>query len=393
MPVTPLQVSSEIPLHIQLDVLDSRIAVPVDARPARLTMAAPLDVRAMREVVEPDVLTTGEANLLIDVEEEKLPIVSWIPRWVAPAGTAAVHVAIIAFAIVWPKLFPPRVPTQREIEMAARSLGMIYIPPEVENVPRIAPPPQSQSPRIRIDPRILRELIPNQTPSPLPGAPQPPAVQPREQAQLPDAPRPQSQQGDSNGSGAQRAEEPGAPRFENPKPLQSPSASLILPKMSPGRALEESARGATQAPSSAPNIGFGRRSTGGSMGSPGGGGGQGYLDGALQMLTPTEGVDFSNYLARVLASIKRNWYAVMPESATMGERGRVILQFRILRDGSVPSLEPRLMVTSTKEHLDRAAMSSVRASNPFEPLPQAFSGPFIELRIMYLYNLPLDYRE
>ena len=41
--------------------------------------------------------------------------------------------------------------------------------------------------------------------------------------------------------------------------------------------------------------------------------------GALQMLTPTEGVDFTDYLARVLASVKRNWYAVMPESARLGD--------------------------------------------------------------------------
>jgi hypothetical protein len=33
----------------------------------------------------------------------------------------------------------------------------------------------------------------------------------------------------------------------------------------------------------------------------------------------------------------------------------------------------------------------VRASNPFEPLPPQFSGPFIELRYTYLYNIPIEY--
>ena len=41
-----------------------------------------------------------------------------------------------------------------------------------------------------------------------------------------------------------------------------------------------------------------------------------------------------------------------------------------------------------KTPLDRAAISSIRASNPFEPLPSAFTGPYIELRAIYLYNLP-----
>jgi TonB family protein len=108
------------------------------------------------------------------------------------------------------------------------------------------------------------------------------------------------------------------------------------------------------------------------------------------MLTPDEGVDFNNYLARVYASVKRNWFAVMPESVRLGDRGRVTLQFKIMRNGAVPQAEPYLVSTSGKEPLDRAALSSIHASNPFEALPPAFSGPYIELRFTYLYNLPLS---
>ena len=134
-----------------------------------------------------------------------------------------------------------------------------------------------------------------------------------------------------------------------------------------------------------------RRPGDGGGGAPGGSGGGGsYVGAGIQMLTPDEGVDFSNYLDRVLASVRRNWYAIIPESARMGEKGRVVLQFRILRNGSVPFSEPNLLLTSTKEPLDRAAMSSIRASSPFEQLPPAFSGPFIELRFIFLYNLPLE---
>lgn len=106
------------------------------------------------------------------------------------------------------------------------------------------------------------------------------------------------------------------------------------------------------------------------------------------MLTPTEGVDFTNYLARVLASVKQNWYAVMPESARLGDRGKVALQFRIMRNGVVPDAEPVMVGSSGKDPLDRAAVSSIRASTPFEPLPSAFSGPYIELRFIFLYNVP-----
>jgi len=80
----------------------------------------------------------------------------------------------------------------------------------------------------------------------------------------------------------------------------------------------------------------------------------------------------------------------MPESVYLGEKGRVVLQFRIVRTGSVPDAEPQLMSSSGKEPLDRAAYSAIRTSSPFEPLPSAFSGPFIELRFIFLYNLPVS---
>lgn len=428
LPVAPLDRSSTIPAHVPLSVLgertvvprdisaaalaaadsaapavietklDARIAVPADARPAAFRTAPPALLAAVRDVVEPDLFTTGVANLLISPEETRQPIASWIPAWVAPVGTALVHLLLVAFVLLMPRLFPPRMPTEAEIEMAARSLGMIYLPPSVREVPPAAPPPgERPSDKLRIDPRILREILrPDREPSPLPGPPAPPAVNPA--PELPSRPRPRLSEdaapGDSSGqpSRADASREP--PRLESPAAPEKPSSSgLILPRMSPGRALEDSARESLRGGGSGLRGSFSDRIPGGGGGPPmGGGGGEGYLGGNLEMLTPTEGVDFSTYLARLLASIKRNWYAVIPESARLGERGRVILQFRVLRDGSVPAMDPRLLVTSTKEHLDRAAMSSIRASSPFEPLPPAFSGPFIELRITYLYNLPLDYR-
>ena len=80
----------------------------------------------------------------------------------------------------------------------------------------------------------------------------------------------------------------------------------------------------------------------------------------------------------------------MPESARLGDQGKVVLQFRIMKNGVVPEAEPVMMGSSGKEPLDRAAASSIRASTPFEPLPTAFSGPYIELRFIFLYNIPLN---
>jgi hypothetical protein len=112
--------------------------------------------------------------------------------------------------------------------------------------------------------------------------------------------------------------------------------------------------------------------------------------GGIEVLTDLQGVDFNDYLHRVYITVRQNWFAVMPESVQLGDRGKVSLVFKIMRNGSVPTGDPSTVFGSGKEPLDRAAISSIRSSNPFEPLPSAFSGPYIELRFTYYYNLPVD---
>jgi TonB family protein len=80
----------------------------------------------------------------------------------------------------------------------------------------------------------------------------------------------------------------------------------------------------------------------------------------------------------------------MPESANMGDKGVVFTTFQVNTDGSVPAPDPELERTSGKEPLDNAAMSAIHASNPFEPLPAQFHGPFLKLRIAFIYNIPLE---
>jgi len=378
MPLGPLDATSALPQHLPLTVLDSRVVVPKGAQPPAIAPLQPRAVQPIPELFEPDILTTGKINLMPrPIESAGVHL-----RWAAKISSPLFHAMLIWLLMMWPQLFAPRAPTQRDIELAHRSLGLVYLPPAVTEVPRVPPSPtESPSGKMRIDPRLLRQLIePEREPSPMPGPAQPPST--HAQRELPAAPTPQPPRGDEQERQRQREQA----KLESPQGPPQPG-QIVLPPTSPGRALEESLRGSLR----------GRGPRGGEFGgpvppSPGGGGGQGYLGGAVQMLTPDEGVDFSNYLARVLASVRRNWYAVIPESARLGEKGRVVIQFKILKDGSVPQAEPALVMTSGRDPLDRAAMASIRASNPFEPLPPAFNGAYIELRFIFLYNLPLDYQ-
>jgi TonB family protein len=109
----------------------------------------------------------------------------------------------------------------------------------------------------------------------------------------------------------------------------------------------------------------------------------------VSILTPTDGVNFKTYINYLSATMQRNWFAVMPESALMGEKGFVVLKFHIQRDGKIPDSDPTLEHSSNSEELDDAAMKAVRVTARFEPLPEAFHGPNIRVRFIFFYNAPV----
>jgi TonB family protein len=413
LPVAPLETKSNIPANLPLESIAARFVVPRDINPEayqvvedahalppqpsemdeRITVplgAAPPEIipppaLIHTDLVERDVFLTGEVNFLSDEEATKKKNRQ---NLLERAYSIAIHAAIIALLIWPPKFFRHRQPTAEDQEIARNQMRLVLPPgafelsrPEV----RVTPPP-----RVKVDPRVLRkiappEVVPEPTPQPkavIKELPSAPSAQPNASQPPPPAPTPKTE-----------APPNSAPKLETPDaPKRQPN--LVLPKNS-GNPLRDtlhdmSRNSATGGKSGgfaapvprAPADGSGRLGGGGAQG--------GGMNGAYQILTPTEGVDFSDYMARVLASVRRNWYAVMPESAQLGDRGRVVLEFSIRRDGSVPGDDPQRLLGSGKEPLDRAAVSAIRSSNPFDHLPPAFSGPEIRLRFIFLYNLPLD---
>ena len=106
----------------------------------------------------------------------------------------------------------------------------------------------------------------------------------------------------------------------------------------------------------------------------------------VELLSDPRGVDFRPYLTQILASVRRNWFAVIPESARLGmSRGRTLIQFSVARNGSVPKLV--IAKSSGTPPLDRAAVAGISASNPFPPLPIEYLGRDIRLQFTFLYNI------
>jgi len=104
----------------------------------------------------------------------------------------------------------------------------------------------------------------------------------------------------------------------------------------------------------------------------------------LELLSDPMGVDFRPYLLQILGTVRRNWFAVMPESASLGRRGRVAVQFAIAKDGKVTKIV--FGTQSGADALDRAAVASISMSNPFPPLPSEFRGNVIRLQFTFMYN-------
>jgi hypothetical protein len=362
-------------LPLQPTDLDERVAVPQGA--ALPEIIGPLE-NVPTDLVDADIFMTGEVNLLATPRTEAKAKEDLITR----VSSVIFHILFIAFLVLEPKIFPPHVPTQAEMDLARRQIT-ILLPPGALDAPKTAPRPKE--PTVRVDPRILRQVAPPE-PQPAPAPKEPERVV----KDLPSAPvpKPNATPPTPTPDTVAKAEAPKPPlKLETPEEQPTPHG-LLLPKGSVNRSLQDSVREAAKM--NAPTAIGGGGQIPNHSGIPGGGG-QGAAYGAMELLTPTEGVDFSNYLQRVYFTVKRNWEAVMPESVSLGDKGVVSLRFKIMKNGGVPTGDPVRVFGSGKEPLDRAAISSIRASNPFEPLPSAFSGDFIELRFTYYYNLQPDY--
>ena len=169
-----------------------------------------------------------------------------------------------------------------------------------------------------------------------------------------------------------------------PPPVPPAQSKVAIPNTSVAEAIRQNSRG-------------GNPSGGLMVGDPGAGSG-GYGEGvnlppspgaqgsALELKSDPLGVDFRPYLTQILATIRRNWYAVMPESVKLGRHGKVGLLFAIVKSGNVSKVTYAFQ--SGADSLDKAAIAAISASNPFPPLPVEFKGDRVVLQLNFAYNVP-----
>jgi TonB family protein len=106
---------------------------------------------------------------------------------------------------------------------------------------------------------------------------------------------------------------------------------------------------------------------------------------SLELKSDPMGVDFRPYMLQVIAAVRRNWFAVYPEAARLGQRGQVVLQFAVVKQGLVTKVV--FSGQSGAKALDQSAVAAISASNPLPPLPAEFKGDRIVLQMTFLYNM------
>ena len=261
----------------------------------------------------------------------------------------------------------------------------LALPPDLQK-PTVKPKPDAPlSDKDRIaesrHPDLTRKELQKIIEQSRPGPPSPPPQQQQMASASPPAPQaapPQANPG---------SQQQGAPQFQQPQQtarLESPSEGAptrgnnpFSAAMSAGSAIQQAAKatanGRGVGQGAGGDYGVGPRSNA-------------NVQGGLEVLSDTQGVDFGPYLERVVFIVKRNWYNVIPEAAMppILKRGKVSIEFAILKDGRIAGM--RLVGQSGDVSLDRAAWSGITASNPFPPLPTQFTGQYLALRFHFLYN-------
>jgi TonB family protein len=314
----------------------------------------------------------------------------------AVVGTVLVHVAVIAFLIsVPPMVVEPEkaVPTphitilEPLTELTQKTPNKGKITKEFESklqVPRaavqapVAPPaiqPKPQAPR----PAVIPQAPAPKAPAAVPSLPEPPKLDTSVKEQpKPDLPA-VAQTAPSAPPQIQTVEKPKLTLENVPPAAPPPQAHIPVPSSSVNDAIRELAHGQGNTmvigDPGASASGYGGITQTPAPGTP---------LANVELKFDPQGVDFRPYVTQILATVKRNWMAVMPQSVKLGRRGKVALQFSIRRDGTVDKLV--YAQNSGADALDKAAVSAISASNPFPPLPGQFKGDRIVLQLNFVYR-------
>ncbi len=110
-----------------------------------------------------------------------------------------------------------------------------------------------------------------------------------------------------------------------------------------------------------------------------------------QLLSDSQGVDFTNYLRRILQMVKRNWQSVIPTESRYGRPGKVSIVLSIARTGRIVKMVyAQQSGASLPDAYDKAAVQGISMTQEegFPPFPADFKGDQIVVQFNFAYNAP-----
>ncbi|MFP5236873.1 MAG: energy transducer TonB [Acidobacteriota bacterium] len=279
-----------------------------------------------------------------------------------------VHIILLS-ALTWiPKyvLHVPQVIDPFDAIQQRKDLKYLDLPPDLikKYQPKVAiKPVQPKVPQID---RKTLEALNKPTPPPVapPPAPeQPKLTQPQVQQPAPLPPKPQSQS-----------------QLEAPQPRAVPARpNFAMGSQNPADQLRDAMKGAARSRGydaaqlpSGPGLAM----------HPGAG------TGGVEILSDTQGIDFTSWLIRWHRETERNWDPLIPDEVNppILKSGMVVIRFKVLPNGRLMDGSMVLEGRSGDTSLDRAAWGALTGSS-YPPLPSKFHGPYLELRAVFMYNM------
>lgn len=111
-------------------------------------------------------------------------------------------------------------------------------------------------------------------------------------------------------------------------------------------------------------------------------------NGGVSILSDTQGVDFGPWLSQWHEKTDQVWNTLLPKEVNppVLKSGVVAIRFKVLPNGRLMDHAMVLEGRSGDPALDRAAWGALTAAS-HAPLPREFHGPFLELRVLFVYNM------
>jgi hypothetical protein len=244
-----------------------------------------------------------------------------------------------------------------------QELTQLNAPVILQNAPKFAPKPIRRS----LDTNTIKQLQAMKREAPIAPQPTPPPAT----SNLPATPQPQP---------VVPTPQPVTPRVPNAPIPEAPSPTQAHPTQpnfnQPSDSLKDAIR------ESAHSHGGG----GGMVPTPKG---AAVGMGPVQILSDTQGVDFNDYLRRLVATTYHAWIPLLPEETEppISKQGETWITFTILPDGRLaPPPEMRLEASTHDVAIDKAAWASLVSQGQLPPLPSQFHGPGLTLRFHFIVN-------